>query len=1030
MDEASIFLEALEKPLPDERAAFLDQACGGNAELRRSVELLLRAHDKAGGFLADSPAPLGVTVDQPVPENLGTVIGPYKLIEQIGEGGMGAVWMAQQTEPVKRLVAIKLVKAGMDSRQVIARFEAERQALALMDHPNIARVLDAGTTGAGRPYFVMDLVKGVPITKYCDEHHLTPRQRLELFIPVCQAVQHAHQKGIIHRDLKPSNVLVALYDGKPVPKVIDFGVAKAAGQQLTDKTLVTGFGNIVGTLEYMSPEQAEVNQLDIDTRSDVYSLGVLLYELLAGSPPFSRKELERAGLLEMLRVIREVEPSKPSTKLSTAEGLPTLAANRGTEPAKLTRLVRGELDWIVMKALEKDRNRRYETANGFAADVLRYLAGERVSAVPPSAGYRMRKFLRKNRRLVTAVLLVFLALVAGMIGTTTGLLEARRQRNAALQAEAVADQRRRQVERNAASLQVDLDLDETHRDSRLGLLRLARTLKRLPAHVKELHEFATIGVLAFGQKYAPLLPPITHDGYGVRYQQLSTDARTLITLGDDGTARLWDTHTARPIAVLRRVDERVVACAFSPDGRTVATDSEDGVLRFWNLPNGTFRAKSEPRPDRYGRFWLSEKMDELNGDLLLSASRVITQRYYGEDVKNWGTDGPFELWDTMTGRLIARLDRPDDKRHHFRFVAEGRWVTAIEEKSTVVVFSSDDGREIARLSHPGLQPNERVEAAFSPSGRWVVTQVLTDIVLDPVRNRHEYKHRFYTWEPGTWRRLPGSIASKVQSDLAVCEWNDFILLANYLETVVYRPGQAEPLARLEGGLQQHLAPRADATIPDTGGVVFDLLNGRRRIPPPGRRFHPDLARFAPDGRFVAHLEDDEVSVIDVLTDKCVDSGEWYNDSKPLAYRPGFGMVGILWSWRSSRISHAARILLVPTPPPDIPTDLLELWAQVAVRGEIGPDGNFAKWDEPTWERKRQELAARPAPSVNFPFPGYVVTDRLHWLRSEFDHANADADKLHLARQLLGRAEAAGDQAEAVRWRTQLNKLNLLPEPPR
>ena len=324
---------------------------------------------------------------------------------------MGTVWMAQQTEPVKRLVAVKLIKAGMDSKQVIARFEAERQALALMDHPNIARVLDAGTTDAGRPYFVMDLVKGVPITRYCDEHHLTPRQRLELFIPVCQAVQHAHQKGIIHRDLKPSNVLVALYDGKPVPKVIDFGVAKAAGQQLTDKTLVTGFGAIVGTLEYMSPEQAEINQLDIDTRSDIYSLGVLLYELLAGSPPFSRKELEKAGMLEMLRVIREQEPSKPSTKLSTADGLPTLAANRGTEPAKLTKLVRGELDWIVMKALEKDRNRRYETANGFAMDVQRYLADEPVQACPPSAGYRLRKFARRNRRALVTASVVGLAVV-------------------------------------------------------------------------------------------------------------------------------------------------------------------------------------------------------------------------------------------------------------------------------------------------------------------------------------------------------------------------------------------------------------------------------------------------------------------------------------------------------------------------------------------------------------------------------------------------------------------------------------------
>src|SRR3954447_18468775 len=366
-----VFLDALNKADAD-RPAFVAEACGADSDLRREVERLLAAQPRVGKFLEE---PLGnalsPTEERRVPSwAMGTVIaGRYKLIEPIGEGGMGTVWMAQQTEPVKRLVAVKLIKAGMDSKQVIARFEAERQALALMDHPNIARVLDGGTTSAGRPYFVMDLVKGVPITRYCDEHHLTPRQRLELFIPGCQAVQHAHQKGIIHLVLKPSNVLVALYDGKPVPKVIDFGVAKAAGQSLTDKTLVTGFGAIVGTLEYMSPEQAEVNQLDIDTRSDIYALGVLLYELLAGSPPFSRKDLEKAGMLEMLRVIREDEPSKPSMKLSTAAGLPTLAANRGTEPGKLPRRVAGGLDWMVMKAREKPRARRYETANGFAADV-------------------------------------------------------------------------------------------------------------------------------------------------------------------------------------------------------------------------------------------------------------------------------------------------------------------------------------------------------------------------------------------------------------------------------------------------------------------------------------------------------------------------------------------------------------------------------------------------------------------------------------------------------------------------------------
>jgi serine/threonine protein kinase/tetratricopeptide (TPR) repeat protein len=451
----AIFLEAVERHTPDQWAAFLDQACAGQPELRGRVESLLGAHREVGTARHREPAGgadpgPGTTVDlPPATEAPGTVVGPYKLIEPIGEGGMGSVWMAQQTEPVKRLVAVKLIKAGMDSKQVVARFEAERQALALMDHPNIARVLDGGTTGTGRPYFVMDLVKGLPITTYCDEHHLTPRQRLELFLPVCRAVQHAHQKGVIHRDLKPSNVLVAPYDGRPVPKVIDFGVAKAAGQPLTEKTLVTGFGAIVGTLEYMSPEQAEVNQLDIDTRSDIYSLGVLLYELLTGTPPFSRKDLEKAGLLEMLRVIREQEPSKPSTKLSTVEGLPTLAANRGTDPTRLTRLLRGELDWIVMKALEKDRNRRYETANGFAMDVQRYLADEAVEACQPSVSYRFLKYVRRNRLVLTSTAAVVLALAMGLTVSTWLFFEERDARRRAVTAEGEQAGLRQQAETNA-----------------------------------------------------------------------------------------------------------------------------------------------------------------------------------------------------------------------------------------------------------------------------------------------------------------------------------------------------------------------------------------------------------------------------------------------------------------------------------------------------------------------------------------------------------------------------------------------------
>jgi serine/threonine protein kinase/Flp pilus assembly protein TadD len=407
-----IFCAAIELASPAERAAYLDQVCGYDLDTRRRVERLLEAHSQAGSFLAARPAVVAATTDLPA-ESSGTTIGPYKLLQEIGTGGMGVVWMAEQTRPVQRKVALKIIKAGMDSRQVLARFEAERQALALMDHPNIAKVLDGGATAAGRPFFVMELVKGQPITQYCDEHRLTPRQRLELFVSVCQAIQHAHQKGIVHRDIKPSNVLVAPYDGKPVVKIIDFGVAKATGQRLTEKTLFTELGAVVGTLEYMSPEQAELNNQDIDTRSDIYALGVLLYELLTGSTPLTRQQLKQAAFGEKLRMIREEEPTRPSMRLSTTEELPSVAANRGLEPKKLSDLVRGELDWIVMKALEKDRNRRYETASALAADVERYLHDEPVLACPPSARYRLGKFVRRNRisLAVTGLTLLFLAML-------------------------------------------------------------------------------------------------------------------------------------------------------------------------------------------------------------------------------------------------------------------------------------------------------------------------------------------------------------------------------------------------------------------------------------------------------------------------------------------------------------------------------------------------------------------------------------------------------------------------------------------
>jgi serine/threonine protein kinase/WD40 repeat protein len=747
-----IFLAALDRENAEQRSAFLDEACAGNADLRRRVDRLLDAQAKNGSFL-EAPAPeLRPTVDQSSTETPGTVIGPYKLLEQIGEGGMGTVWMAEQKEPIQRRVAVKVIKAGMDSKQVLARFEAERQALALMDHPNIARVLDAGTTGdrgqglgvredredkrgtlslipnpcpltpaEGRPYFVMELVKGTPITQYCDDKHLTVRERLELFGDVCRAVQHAHQKGIIHRDLKPSNILIAPFDGKPVPKIIDFGVAKATGQRLTDATLVTGFGAVVGTPEYMSPEQAETNNQDIDTRSDIYSLGVLLYELLTGSTPLTKKRVKEAALLEVLRVIREEEPPRPSTRLSSTEELPSVAAQRHIEPAKLTKLVRGELDWIVMKALEKDRNRRYETANGFAMDVQHYLADEPVAACPPSAGYRLRKYVQRHKVPVLAGSSVLLALVVGIIGTTWGLIRAT---NAEADAVSEAQEKEQALKDRTAALAEARQSEGNAKDQLfLALWSKARALRfggQAGQRFDGLKTLAEAGRIALAQDYGEeqfvklrseaiaclALPDLRFERTALEnvadkvphsyWIAFDPGFRYFGFIDLEGNCNIHRVADGKETARLARPEPRAAwfALRFSPDGRWLlvghASSGQPLQAALWEFRDG--------KPGR--KVVLEHWCDFSPDSQLLAGPRP---------------DGSVGIYEVVSGQEVKRVAE-GMRVVGVRFYPDGRQL-AVSVKSdprVILVLDRETGKEVARYVHPQRNTDE---VAWSGDGR-------------------------------------------------------------------------------------------------------------------------------------------------------------------------------------------------------------------------------------------------------------------------------------------------------------------------
>jgi WD40 repeat protein/serine/threonine protein kinase len=701
-----VLQEAVEKPTAQERAAYLDEACRDDPALRAELESLVIAHDKAGGFL-EVPIlePTVSPASSPLSEGPGTVIGRYKLLEKIGEGGMAVVYMAEQTEPIGRKVALKIIKLGMDTHQVIARFQAEQQALALMDHPNIAKVLDAGATETGRPYFVMELVQGVSITEYCDRNNLSTKDRLALFIQVCSAVQHAHQKGIIHRDIKPSNVMVAHHDGKPVPKVIDFGIAKAINQRLTEKTLFTRFAHIIGTPAYMSPEQAELSDLDIDTRSDVYSLGVLLYELLTGTTPFSEDELRKAGYLGMQRVIREQEPLKPSTKLSTlGETLTDIAKHRNASPDLLTRTVRGDLDWIVMRCLEKDRGRRYETANGLAVDIEHYLRQEPVAARPQSTIYRFKRFVQRNRIVVTAGIMVVATLMSGL-GVSAW------QAVRATQAESEAERAR--VDETAERLRAEearMVAEQQHYSASIALAQNLIEEGRFD-RAKQILAQPTLSGLR-GWEWGWLqrachrdLMTLHGSGLGLTGVDFSPDGRLLATGCLDGTARLWDMATGREVARLDAGKSFVLLLDFSPDGCCLVTPNLDGTARVWEVASGQVLFTLLGHTD-----WVYSAVFSPDGRTIATASRDKTVR----------------LWDARDGKPLGIVGHYGDSVMCATFSPDGRSIAYGGGSGDPFVRSSDTTVRIVDLktgeSRTFTGHSDSVACiAFSPDGRHLAT---------------------------------------------------------------------------------------------------------------------------------------------------------------------------------------------------------------------------------------------------------------------------------------------------------------------
>lgn len=763
VDEKAVFNIARQIQSPDARTDYVRQACGNDHQAMSRVIALLVQHDNTLGFL-EKPAVRNPTLGQATPVPAGTRIGPYKLLQRLGEGGMGTVWMAEQEKPVRRMVALKLIKSGLDNRQIVARFEAERQALAMMEHPNIARVLDAGTTPDGQPYFVMDLVRGIPITDYCNQNKLSINERLELYAAVCNAVQHAHQKGILHRDLKPANVLVAQFDGKPVPKIIDFGLAKALQHlnKLTDTTLFTEFGQVVGSLQYMSPEQAELNQLDLDTRTDIYSLGVILYELLTGSTPLEKEELQKAAILKVLETIREKDPPRPSVRLSssTQAAVNGISEQRRIEPEKLKSLLRGDLDWIVMKALEKDRGRRYPTAQELAEEIRRLLSGDPVRARPPSIGYVVSKYVRKHRGPILAFGAIASLLVLGLAATNWFRIQAATHKQVAdtqtakvnvetqraiqtelelLAEKKIAEQKAteaasaRQKTYAAHMVQAQAAWEIARLDETLRLLEMYRPPEGESGGPDDLRGFEWYYLDRATHAY---LTNIQGDGGAYISVAYSPDGKRIASCAENNEVKIWDSVSGQMLLTLKGHTTVIMSVAFSPNGKWLASASShpENVVKIWDATNGTelrtlkghtetvtFVAFSPDSTqlastsnDRTIKVWNVEggielhTMKEHNAQVHSAAFSPT-----GKQLATASADGTVKLWDVAKAEVALTFDKHSTWVYGVAFSPDGKRIASASGDKTVMIWDAETGAIHRTLEGHTDQVNG---VAFSPDG--------------------------------------------------------------------------------------------------------------------------------------------------------------------------------------------------------------------------------------------------------------------------------------------------------------------------